>query len=93
MKREQTNRPTDLIAEIIWEKENDLRKTGVAVDKTDKETLETFNRDLWGILVDKCDGEAIRKVNAADQGEGMWAFVRLHQWFNTTTELGKMEAS
>ena len=38
----------------------------------------------------RCEGEAIRKVNPAEQGEGMWGHIRVHQRFNKTTELGKM---
>ena len=40
--------------------------------------------------MDRYDGEALHKVNSAAQGEGLYAYIRVHQWFNKTTELGKM---
>ena len=76
---------TECIFELIGEKEEDGSST-----KTDEGALRSFNRDIWAVLVDKCKGEAIHKVNSAEQGEGMWAYIRVHQWFNKTTELGKM---
>ena len=53
------------------------------------EELLDMNRDLWAVLVDKSESEAVQKANSAGQGEGLWAYVRLHQWFNKTTELGR----
>ena len=54
------------------------------------ENLVELNRDLCAVLVDKCEGEAIHKTNSAGQGEGLWGYIRVHQWFNKTTELGKI---
>ena len=48
-----------------------------------------MNRDLWAVLVGKCETEALQKVNSASQGEGLWAYIRVHQWYNKTTELGR----
>ena len=48
-----------------------------------------MNRDLWAVLVDKCETEALQKANSAGQGEGLWAYIRVHQWYNKTTELGR----
>ena len=59
-------------------------------DKITEEDIRSGNRDIWAVLVDKCEGEAIHKVNSAEQGKGLWAYIRVHQWFNKTTELGKM---
>ena len=73
------------IKELIVEKEDDEKK-----GRTPEATLDSFNRDLWAVLVAKCENEAIHKVNSAEQGEGLWAYIRVHQWFNKTTELGKM---
>ena len=58
--------------------------------KITEEDIHSGNRDIWAVLVDKCEGEAIHKVNSAEQGKGLWAYIRVHQWFNKTTELGKM---
>ena len=48
-----------------------------------------MNRDVWAVLVDKCESEALQKTNSAGQGEGPWIHIRLHQWFNNTTGLGQ----
>ncbi len=48
-----------------------------------------MNKELWAVLQAKADGEALEKVNSVEQGEGLWAFVRMHQWFYKTTDLGK----
>ena len=37
--------------------------------------------------VDK--SEAMSKIKAVHQGEGLWAYVRSHQWFSKTTDQGK----
>ena len=76
---------TEWIKEIIEEKQEDSKE-----DKIPDDDISSFNRDLWAVMVDKCEGEAMHKVNSAEQGEGMWAYIRVHQWFNKTTELGKM---
>ena len=48
-----------------------------------------MNRDLWAVLVDKCESEALQKANRAGQGEGLFAYIRARQWFNKATELGR----
>ena len=55
-----------------------------------KEEFYDMNRDLWALLVDKAKGEAWNKLNAAGDGEGMWGYVRIHQWFSKTTQQGKV---
>ena len=44
-----------------------------------KESLEELNRDLWSVInakaVDK--SEAMSKIKAVHQGEGLWAYVRI----------------
>ena len=82
----EENSVTRLIAEIIMEKVDDSEGDS----KIDEDVVAAFDRELWAVLVDKCEGEAIHKVNSAEQGEGMWAYIRAYQWFNTTTELVKM---
>jgi len=56
-----------------------------------KESLEELNRALWSVInakaVDK--SEAMSKIKAVHQGEGLWAYVRIHQWFSKTTDQGK----
>ena len=49
-----------------------------------------MNKDLWAILVDKAKGGAWNKLTSAGDGEGMWGYVRIHQWFSKTTQQGKV---
>ena len=54
-----------------------------------RENLIELNRDLWSILLDKCEGEAWMKINSVRDGEGLWAYIKLHQWFTKTTLQGQ----
>ena len=51
--------------------------------------MKKLNRELWAVLEAKAEGEALSKINSGTQGEGLFAFVRMHGWFNKTTDLGK----
>ena len=51
--------------------------------------LKDLNRDLWAILQAKAEGEALLKASAVKDGEGLWSYVKMHQWFMSTTDLGK----
>ena len=51
--------------------------------------LKDLNRDLWAVLQAKAEGEALQKASVVKDGEGLWAFVKMHQWFMKTTDLGK----
>ncbi len=51
--------------------------------------LDEVNRDLWSILEAKSEGEALGKLKSVPQGEGLMAYVRLHQWFIRTTDQGQ----
>ena len=37
---------------------------------------------------EKTDGEAYNKIKSVIQGDGLWAFVKLHTWSSRTTEAG-----
>ena len=50
--------------------------------------LDALNRDLWAILVAKTENEALEKISGVPQGEGAWAYIRMHRWFRQTTEQG-----
>jgi len=44
------------------------------------------------ILVEKCDGEARDMVkNASEDGGGVEAFMKLHEWFTKISGLGMSE--
>ena len=59
-------------------------------NKVTKEEFDDMNKDLFVILVDTTKGETWNKVNGAGDGEGMWGYVRVHQWFSKTTQEGKV---
>ena len=52
-------------------------------------SLDEANRDLWSILEAKAEGEALGKLKSVPQGEGLMAYIRLHQWFIRTTDQGQ----
>ena len=54
-----------------------------------KEELEETNRDLWAVLVSKCEGDALQKVLMGGQGEGLWGLIRFTTWYSRTTGLGR----
>ena len=58
--------------------------------KITREEWEDMNSDLWAILVDKTKGDAWNKLNSVGDGEGLWGFIRIHQWFSKTTQQGKV---
>ena len=70
----------------IWKDYIGLHKD----NKVTKEEMEEFNKDLWALMVDKAEGEAWNKVGSVGEGEGMWAYIRVHQWFSKTTQQGKV---
>ena len=84
---EQENDPT--LSSLEWIKEIYKRNTVAKYSGISDEAFEGMNRDLWAVLIEKCENEAMQKVSSTLHGEGMKAYVRLHQWFNKTTELGK----
>ena len=59
--------------------------------KLTEENFEEVSRDPWPPYTDRVEdkSEAAIKMKAVHQGEGLWIYIRLHQWFNKTTEQGK----
>ena len=58
-------------------------------DNTMQELLSTLNTNLWAILTAKAEGEAEEKMDGCNQGEGLWAYLRIHLWFTRTTAQGR----
>ena len=54
------------------------------------EHLMKLNRELWAVLKAKAKykSDADDKIKSVKQGEGLWAYIRVHGWFNQTTEQG-----
>ena len=75
--------------DFIINTHEDLFNKGKGVVPNGTFVLKKLNRELWAILEAKAEGEALSKINSAKQGEGLFAFVRMHCWFNKTTDLGK----
>ena len=44
-----------------------------------------------GYFFEKTTGEALLQVKGVDQGQGMQAHRRLHQWYGKTTDMGLVE--
>ena len=53
----------------------DMQNGGTKFDGM-KENMVELNRDLWSILLDKCEGEAWMKINSVRDGEGLWAYIK-----------------
>ena len=63
---------------------------GTEVGVREKVTiLKDLTRDLWAILQAKAEGEALLKDSAVKDGEGLWSYVKMHQWFMSTTDWGR----
>ena len=53
------------------------------------DVLRTLNVDMWALLSAKAEGEAEEKLESCNQGEGLWAYLRIHLWFTRTTDQGR----
>jgi hypothetical protein len=53
------------------------------------DVLRTLNVDMWALLSAKADGEAEEKLKSCNQGERLWAYLRIHMWFTRTTDQGR----
>jgi len=73
--------PLEVILEIDQHKGNHKLDGGETF-------LKELNRDLWQVLQDKAEGEALEKINAVKDGEGVWAYVYMHNWLHKTTASG-----
>ena len=59
------------------------------VHKDLEESLEVANRDMRSILGAKSNGEAEEKMEGWAQGEGPWAYFRIHLVFTRATAQGR----
>ena len=60
-----------------------------AADSDMSDTLRTLNFDMWALHSAKAEGEAEEKLESCNQGEGLWAYLRIHLWFTRTTDQGR----
>ena len=68
------------------------------LDKHDKDwfeghgvNLDEFNEDLFVVLIDKTEGEALTRVRAVDPGNGVEAYGRVYKWYLSTTSMAIKE--
>ena len=73
--------------ETWTEEEFDL----ACVDDRHRKKYEEWNQDMWWVLIEKTTGEALLRVKGVEQGQGMEAYKRLHQWFGKQTDMGLAE--
>ena len=57
----------------------------------DRRCWSEFNEDLWCILRDKCEGEALTRVRAASQGMGIKAYTLVYKCFMVTSGMAISE--
>ena len=48
--------------------------------------LRTLNVDMWALPSAKAEGEAEEKLESCNQGEGLWAYLRIPVWFTRNTD-------
>ena len=63
---------TENIDELSWDNQG--------FDQTVKE-FKKYGEDLWCVLMDKCEGEAMTRIRTAKEGEGILAYGRMYKWF------------
>ena len=54
--------------------------------------MEELHRDLWSMLLHKCEGEAWLQVNIGRDGEGLWVYTEMHRRFTKTTLQGQTKS-
>ena len=68
----------DIEHDELWFEEKDLDR-------------DKFNEDLYVVLIDKTEGEALTRVRAAAHGKGISAYMNLYKWFTGTTGMAVAE--
>ena len=55
--------------------------------------LEKLNADLRAVLDLRAQdkSQVADKLNGVKEGEGCWAYIRIHKWFIQTAELGMVD--
>ena len=68
-----------------------FEKSSVTPGEVDKwkAIANELNRDMWAILCAKAEAEAEENMDGCNQGEGLWAYLRIHLWFTRTTVQGR----
>ena len=60
------------------------------IEGSDEVTIDQgddTDESIYGLLVEKAEGEAALRVNSGEPGHGMAAYMRLYVWFSGTTGL------
>jgi len=56
-----------------------------------RDKYEEWCQDMWWVLVEKTTGEALLRVRTVENGNGMEAYRRLHNWYGKQTDMGLAE--
>ena len=46
--------------------------------------LDKFNEDLYAIMVDEAEGEALARVKGCIPGQGVTAYMSVYKWYTVT---------
>ena len=50
-------------------------------DLEHKYEMDDFNKDIHGILMDKCEGEAYDKIKGLQNKPGSEVYIIIYRWF------------
>ena len=54
--------------------------------------MTEMDEDLFCLLVDKCEGEALANVRSVNPGAGWQAYQRLFRWYGSSSGLAIQES-
>ena len=47
--------------------------------------LDRFNEDLYTVLMDKAEGEAVTRLKSRKSGEGVMAYMLIYKWYSSSS--------
>ena len=77
-----------VLKQLSVEHKKDMKNGGTKFDGM-KDNSEELNRDLWRILLVKCEGEAWMTIDSVGDSEGFWAYTKLNRLFIQTILQGQ----
>ena len=91
---EKVQKAVDMNSEVRFDEMSEIFALTRKDDGTDRliqEQVMMLDEDLYFVLTDKTEGDALVRVMSGVEGRGFAAFARLHRWFAGTTGLGIAE--
>ena len=52
---------------------------------------DNWNQDMWWVLIEKSSGGALLRARTVESGNGMDAYLRVHNWYGKQTDMGLAE--